>query len=64
MEGQTTPPPVHYQLLKGQLTEAGKVRQFTDHTAGLETRFDARHDAGGGDLETAEGRKSGSPPAP
>ena len=39
---KTNPPPVHYQLLKGQLTEAaqGDVN-FTDHTAGLETRFDA-----------------------
>jgi len=39
---KTTPPPVHYQLLKGQLTEAGQGDvNFTDHTAGLETRFDA-----------------------
>jgi uncharacterized protein len=39
---KTNPPPVHYQLLKGQLTEAGQGDvNFTNNVAGLEARLDA-----------------------
>ena len=39
---KANPPPVHYQFLKGQLTEAGQGDiNFTNNAAGLETRLDA-----------------------
>jgi len=38
----TVPPPVHYQVLKGQLAEAGQGDlRFSNKTAGLDSRFDA-----------------------
>jgi hypothetical protein len=41
-KGQADPPPVHYRMLKGQLTEAGQGDiSFTQKAAGLETRLDA-----------------------
>jgi cephalosporin-C deacetylase-like acetyl esterase len=39
---ESDPPPAHYRLLKGQLTEAGQGDlNFSNKAAGLETRFDA-----------------------
>ena len=39
---KTNPPPVHYRLLKGQLTEAGQGDiNFTNNAAGLEAKLDA-----------------------